>query len=132
MIKLAPMVRRVLKEAKRGSGTYEYSFELDDDIHIPALVLPSESMEITVLINYNYYIGRAGRSLEDPPESDDVDISDWDVDEITITTGNGERRHVNLRFLHPLAKKALYVLIEKQLKKNNSDIESSIMNGIPD
>ena len=128
MIKLASIVKEILDEAKRGSGTYTYNFEFDDT-HIPALVRPNESVEIELNINYNYYIGKPG-THEDPPESDVVEISDWDIEDIIIRSIGGEHREVDLRFIHPQAKKALYSIIEANLEKNGKDIESKIMNGV--
>ena len=128
MIKLASIVKEILGESKRGSGTYTYTFQFDDK-HIPALIQSNESVEVELNINYNYYIGKPG-THEDPPESDEVDISDWDIEDIIIRSPTGKRREVNLRFIHQQAKKTLYTIIEEELEKNIKDIESKIMNGV--
>ena len=127
MIKLAPIVKKILYEAKRRSGTYTYTFEFDD-LHIPSLCRLSDIVEIELNVNYNYHAGSPG-THEDPPESPEVDISDWDTESVIVIDEAGRKRSVDLGFLHPMAKKALYAVIENQLEKNDDSIKRSIMNG---
>lgn len=128
MIKLAEIVRKILEEAKHGSGTYTYTFELDN-IHIPSMCRLDDQVEVELNINYNYYAGSIG-TREDPPKSSEMDISDWDIEDIIIHDKLGNKRGVDLRFLHPMAKKILFEAIEAELEKNHDDIEKQIVSGL--
>ena len=127
MIKLAEIVRQIY-EAKRHGGMYAYTIEFDS-CHILSLCRPTDSVEVEIVINYNYYGGFIG-SREEPPEPASVEFDGWDIEKITITSESGKSREIDARFLHPMARKALDVAIEKYLDKNEDDIQSKIMNGI--
>ncbi len=126
MIKLAEIVRKIY-EAKR-HGMYTWTIEFDS-CHILSLCTPEDSVEVEIVINYTYYGGFIG-SREQPPEPEEVEFDGWDIESIIIISENGNKREINPVFLHPIARKALDIEIEKYLDKNEDDIQSKIMNGI--
>jgi len=129
MIKLKSILKEVFNEVRRGSaGTYEYIMEFDGE-EILALSRDTDSIEVIADIQYSIDPGSKG-SWDEPPEGASVEIEGHEVREnIMITSEDGTQREVDMKFLHPRQRQRIYDLAEKKIDKNESEIETNILEG---
>ena len=105
--KLKILIKEVLRELhnrklnESSSGTLEdYEIEFDDLV-IPGISTESDSIMITVNVEYEADAGSPARGMFGPPEhsspaeSPEVNIIDYNVVLITITSESGQKRQID-------------------------------------
>ena len=128
MIKLKSILQEIFTEVKRGAGTYEYVMEFDGE-EILALCRETDSIEIIADIEYSIDPGTRG-NRDEPPEDASAEIEGHEIREtFMITSEDGIQREVDMKFLHPIQRKRIYDLVETEIDRNKSDIETKILGG---
>lgn len=133
MIKLKSILSEVFEEARkkgRSSNTYEYTAEFDGQF-IPGLARDTDVIEVGVEIPYNFDPGERATRWS-PGEGASVELEEPVIASITIRPETGQETEVDVRFLHPQQKNALYKLVSDEIDRNSRDIESTILDGIGD
>jgi len=146
---LKPLIKTVLREMYKkqlnewSSGTVE-DHEIEfESLVIPGLTTDTDSVMVTVNIEYEAQPGVEAKGMFGPPENSspaegaEANITDWDFVLLTITPEQGQPKEIdNFRSLSEeqfnVLKKAVNDYIETNREKLEGDIIEKLDNEEPD
>lgn len=125
MIKLKDIWIDLIKEgASSDHFTEMYDFT---GIHIPALVQPSDVLEIFVEIDYDYEPGVPPSYHDHSGEEERFMITGWNIIGVKITPKKGKPREItDLDLLHKETKKTLKSLVKNQIETHAGSYRNKI------
>lgn len=136
MIKLKNILNEIVTEVRRrhqGSGTLEWEVEIDG-LHIPPICLPTDTLAISMIIDYNYTPGVPERGMFGPPENasqaedSEVEILGHQVVQILCKSPNGAEREIYYQYLIPQQQELIDQAIDAQGLDREDNIDQAIRN----
>ena len=137
---LKPLIKTVLREMYKkqlnewSTGTFDdYEIEFDSLI-IPGVSTETDSVIVTINIDYEGQAGVEAKGLGGPPENsspsenDEVNIIDWDFSSVLIVPEQGQQKQIdNVQTLSKEQFEVLKKAVNDYIKVNNNKIESVII-----
>lgn len=135
MIKLKNILNEVLTEARRrrtGSGVLEWDVVVDG-LHIPAICVPTDTLRISVDIDYNFLGGSPNTGMfgsaydETPEEGPEVELLGHVVKSVIATSPNGQERQIYYEHLLHQQQEILDNAVDGSIHHNEGKIEEAIL-----
>jgi hypothetical protein len=137
---LKPLIKTVLREMYKkqlnewSSGTMDdYEIEFDSLV-IPGLTTDTDSVMVTISIEYEAQPGVEAKGIFGPPENSspeeraEVNLLDWDFQLLTITSEQGQSKEIdNFRSLAPEQFEELKKAVNDYVQTNKDKIEEQIL-----
>ena len=137
--KLKPLIKAVLREMysrnlNESSGTIDdYEIEFDSLV-IPGLTTETDSVMVTVSLEYEATPGVEAKGMFGPPEnsspaeSGEVNLLDWDFQLLTITPEQGQPKEIDdFQSLQREQFEALKKVVNNYIESNRDKIEGQIL-----